>query len=460
MSSRIVHCLLWFLASIAMLALAVYVTSTYQASERLSALFIEWQTFLPLTLTWDQFLVVVTVFSVVLGAVVLGVCLSAVAWITARAALINRQESARLHASRREVAHVLEAHRLQYEQLVTLAQTLSKQLDKGALIQALVQSASRLTSSPQTNSAVSLWLMHFETETLHFQMGLYCDVSMFVQSKFAPTEEPIARVVLNKKPWLIPHYTEAKQLLRPEKVSRLGAATSMMLVPLVIEDNVLGILIICCHSDVLKGYQTQQHFYEAMWGELALALAIALQGELAILDRLTGVYNRDYFMRRLTQEIDRANRYHLPLTLLMIDIDDFKAVNDTLGHPQGDAVLKIVARVLKHEVRAIDLVGRYGGEEFIVMLPETGFGEDRACMSGSLVVAERIRKGVDDEFHGFQKPLSVTISVGVVVRRFPEDRQLEAKDLLRLADEQLYRAKTTGKNKVCMLTPEQQQPVA
>lgn len=88
------------------------------------------------------------------------------------------------------------------------------------------------------------------------------------------------------------------------------------------------------------------------------------------------------------------------------------------------------------------------------MLPETGFGEGGAAASGAMVVAERIRKSVDEEFHGLQKPLNLTVSIGVSVRRFPEGRETDYRDLIRMADEQLYRAKTTGKNKVCVLSPE------
>ena len=93
------------------------------------------------------------------------------------------------------------------------------------------------------------------------------------------------------------------------------------------------------------------------------------------------------------------------------------------------------------------------------MLPETGYGEETSAV-GALVVAERIRKAVDDQFHGLQKPLNLTVSLGVAIRRFPQDREADYRDLVRLADEQLYRAKTAGKNKVCVCLPEKTQEVS
>ena len=88
------------------------------------------------------------------------------------------------------------------------------------------------------------------------------------------------------------------------------------------------------------------------------------------------------------------------------------------------------------------------------MLPETGYGDETANSTGALVMAERIRKAVDDEFRGMQKPLNLTISIGVAVRRFPQDREMDYKELVRITDEQLYRAKTNGKNKLCALQHE------
>lgn len=162
--------------------------------------------------------------------------------------------------------------------------------------------------------------------------------------------------------------------------------------------------------------------------------------ELSITDDLTGLYNARYFYRRLEEEIARSRRYGRPLSLLFIDLDDFKRFNDTYGHLAGDRVLRKVARVLKESLRENDSAYRYGGEEFVIILPETGAEE--GC-----VAAERVRRRIEDcSFRGEEK-VKVTASVGVVEYR--EGDAIE--DFVRRADQAMYRAKAEGKNRVFLV---------
>jgi two-component system cell cycle response regulator len=164
---------------------------------------------------------------------------------------------------------------------------------------------------------------------------------------------------------------------------------------------------------------------------------------LARTDPLTQTHNRRALMERLTSELERARRYGLTLSLLMVDLDHFKLVNDTYGHPVGDEALRITARVLQREARTVDLVSRYGGEEFVVMLPETG-------EEGAVAVAERIRIRIAEQAilpgESYDKA-RVTVSIGVAA--VPSERVTTPEDLLSLADEALYRAKAEGRNRVC-----------
>jgi two-component system cell cycle response regulator len=161
---------------------------------------------------------------------------------------------------------------------------------------------------------------------------------------------------------------------------------------------------------------------------------------LAHTDPLTLVLNRRALVNRLMAEVDRARRYESVVTILMIDLDHFKGVNDTYGHLAGDQVLRDVAVLLQHEVRSVDIVARYGGEEFMVVLPETS-------TEGAVTFAERIRERIEAQtFESTGHSLLLTTSIGVAT--FPSARVASMEDLVARADEALYRAKAEGRNRV------------
>jgi diguanylate cyclase (GGDEF)-like protein len=155
-------------------------------------------------------------------------------------------------------------------------------------------------------------------------------------------------------------------------------------------------------------------------------------------DPLTGVGNRRQFMKRLGAEFGRAERAQRPLGLLVVDIDRFKAVNDSYGHQVGDAVLVAVARILVTAGRKYDTIARIGGEEFAIILPEVD-------TTRAIAVAERMRKRVE-EAAGTPALASVTISIGVA--HGPLSDKDDAEALMRRADENLYAAKAAGRNRV------------
>lgn len=164
--------------------------------------------------------------------------------------------------------------------------------------------------------------------------------------------------------------------------------------------------------------------------------------EVSITDALTHVYNRRYFMERLRQELKRVGRYGPPASLLMIDIDHFKRVNDTWGHQAGDTVLSGVASLIKSSLRETDIFARYGGEEFGLIATATN-------ADGAAVLGERIRGLVErSEFVHEEKSLRVTVSIGIATWSPGIKEDFDA--MIRLADEALYRAKHEGRNRVCI----------
>jgi two-component system, cell cycle response regulator len=178
--------------------------------------------------------------------------------------------------------------------------------------------------------------------------------------------------------------------------------------------------------------------------EKAYDLEHAVMGQeqlrhLAETDPLTNCFNRRALMEKLEQEMDRAARYATMLTGMMIDIDNFKQINDTHGHLVGDRVLKQLANLLKREQRSVDIVARYGGEEFVALLPETTSAESRNF-------AERIlRRVATHDFGEAGEAVRVTISIGIA--SYPDERVTDGESLLRLADSHLYRAKSDGRNR-------------
>ena len=158
----------------------------------------------------------------------------------------------------------------------------------------------------------------------------------------------------------------------------------------------------------------------------------------AVTDGLTGLYNHAFFLQALRQELLRSKRHGLRAALLLLDLDNFKAVNDERGHVEGDRVLMRAAAVVREGVREIDVAARYGGEEFAVLLPDTS-------RLGAFVVAERIRRRIEDRFARGRSV--VTVSGGIAV--FPDDAGTPA-DLIVQADAGLYGAKAAGKNRILL----------
>jgi diguanylate cyclase (GGDEF)-like protein len=172
--------------------------------------------------------------------------------------------------------------------------------------------------------------------------------------------------------------------------------------------------------------------------------------ELATIDDLTQLYNRRYFFERFNQEMERAKRYERPLSCILMDIDHFKRVNDTYGHLAGDMVLTDIARILKNHCRQSDLAGRYGGEELIVLLPETDF-------AGAMIIAERIREIIEkyEAVNGKGLVIQVTVSMGVASLSGAELRTIDKNErIVQYADDALLLAKKAGRNRIEVYHPE------
>ncbi|MDD5431827.1 MAG: GGDEF domain-containing protein [Candidatus Omnitrophica bacterium] len=163
--------------------------------------------------------------------------------------------------------------------------------------------------------------------------------------------------------------------------------------------------------------------------------------EMTIIDSLTKVFNRRYFLERFFEEFKRSKKLRLNLSFLMVDIDNFKSYNDHFGHLVGDAILREVSRIIKENIRQVDFVGRYGGEEIAIGLTETSIEQAR-------LASERIRKEIESrKIKIYDEEIMITVSIGIAA--FPNSAA-NPERLIENADKALYMAKHSGKNRVCL----------
>jgi diguanylate cyclase (GGDEF)-like protein len=227
------------------------------------------------------------------------------------------------------------------------------------------------------------------------------------------------------------------------KTGMMGTG-SMVSVPLVVKNRLVGVLNI--HNEKIDGFtEAELKLIQAVANQAAIAVENARLYErtrdLSNTDELTNLANRRHFQEILKRETAHARRYHSPFSLIMADIDNFKRFNDIHGHLIGDMVLKKVANLLLQNTRGIDLVGRFGGEEFIILLPKTD-------KEGAMAAAEKLRQRMAEErFLSHEHAGPLTLSLGIA--EFPTDSN-EIYELIDLADRALYQAKEAGRNRVAV----------
>ncbi|MES2460962.1 MAG: sensor domain-containing diguanylate cyclase [Armatimonadota bacterium] len=221
-------------------------------------------------------------------------------------------------------------------------------------------------------------------------------------------------------------------------------AGSMMAVSLRTMEDVFGALVVTAPE---PGTFTERHrdlFLQFARHVVYPILRLQLHA-LATTDTLTGLHNHRSFRRRLQEEVERAQRYDHPLSLIFLDLDHFKTVNDTKGHSAGDAILAQVGSVLRRCSRATDIAVRYGGEEMAVLCPETR--PDKA-----LILAERIREAIEEKVFALPSGGGMKITISLGIASLP-GHGLDAQGLIDAADRALYDAKSRGRNRVCVAAP-------
>ncbi|MCD8024438.1 MAG: sensor domain-containing diguanylate cyclase [Candidatus Gastranaerophilales bacterium] len=224
----------------------------------------------------------------------------------------------------------------------------------------------------------------------------------------------------------------------------LASVQSILCVPLIAKGDAIGVINISNKKDNMLFNQKDLEFMSSLANQAAIAIDNAKLYELATKDGLTKLYINRHFMTLLENEIRRCTRYKHNLSLIMIDIDDFKLVNDRHGHLAGDQILREVSNQILTTVRKIDVPARYGGEEFVIMLPETN-------KEGAAIIAERLRKNISSISITTNDEKVITATVSMGISQFPDHGQIP-QDIIEKADKALYNSKRNGKNVVSIYT--------
>ncbi|MEA3485837.1 MAG: sensor domain-containing diguanylate cyclase [Candidatus Aerophobetes bacterium] len=238
----------------------------------------------------------------------------------------------------------------------------------------------------------------------------------------------------------IPSLDISQEPLYPWNDGESKKFTSMLTVPLKVGNRNLGVFSVYTKKE-RKFSKSEVEMAEIFASQAALAIInrtyLDKFHRAAITEDLTGFYNAGYFRQRLNEEINRADRTHRPLSLLFVDLDHLKLINDSYGHFAGDKALRMVSEIIREYIRKVDIPARYGGDEIAVILPET---DDIQAFQ----VAERIRrKAAGNSFHN---NAHLTLSIGIAT--YPQDAA-QAQDLLKMADRAVYQAKQKGRNQIC-----------
>lgn len=346
----------------------------------------------------------------------------------------------------RQAALAIENHRQhldiyrKFDRLATVTaftESMTPGHNEQALLQTILDKSADLLLAEQG----SLMLLDHETEAL------------LMEATKGSVDEALEKIRIPKGVGIAGRVAELGEAILVEDIEndpRIGKksgsrykTSSFLSVPIKVEQRIMGVLNLAdkrsgevFNKEDLKLAQAFATHAGVILERNALSTQMDKLKKLSITDPLTGLLNRRYMKDRLEEELARSQRFNRQLSVMMLDLDGFKQYNDTFGHLAGDRALEAIAIVIMHSVRTIDIVARYGGDEFIIILPETG-------TSTALMIGDRLRRDISNA--NDQGRHMITASVGLAC--YPEHDATGA-NLLECADSALYRAKAVGKNRI------------
>lgn len=332
----------------------------------------------------------------------------------------------------------LERRNEELETLVEIGKALTSTLDLREVLSIIMEKVSLLLK-PKT---WSLLLLDEKTDELKFEIAVSPVAERLKDIRLRKGEGIAGWVALHGEPVLIPNVNEDLRFAREIDIAIAFTTRSIVCVPLKSKNRILGVI------------ELVNSLEEGLFSEADLKIvctmadyaAIAIENaryfekvhELAITDDLTGLRNSRHLLDLLDYEIDRARRYGNPLSLVFLDLDFFKDINDTHGHLVGSRLLTEMAQLINKHVRKSDVAARYGGDEFVVVLPNTG-------KDGAFTMASNLRRLIKDHYFLAEEGYRIRLTASFGVASYPADAQSKVA-LLRLADQAMYRVKDTTRD--------------
>ena len=330
----------------------------------------------------------------------------------------------------------LDQHLLELFTLYNISKTMNSTFETETLLNQLVKDISESMKIDK----IIIMLVTTVREEIYVASSAGFNCPSILDFRFKTGEGLYGKAVLTGKSKLIENVEDYSNVLPEELMT--PELNSVLIVPFLRRGEVLG--LICGYKDKPNRFdRSHEQLFNSVAEHVCLALENARLFEetkmMAITDGLTGLYNKQFFIDKLDLEMERARRKKHDLSIILMDLDNFKHYNDTNGHPAGDTLLRSFSSLINVVIRKIDIACRYGGEEFVIILPETD-------KSGATKVAETIvEKTAKYPFeHREKQPLGF-ISVSVGIASFPVDTS-EINEIVKKADEALYKAKAQGKN--------------
>jgi len=350
------------------------------------------------------------------------------------------QGTARANAEERRLLALLERRSEELETLVGIGKALTSTLDLREVLGAIMEKVSLLLRPKNW----SLLLVDDQSGDLRFEIAVSPAAEQLKGMRLKKGEGIAGWVALHGEPLLISDVS-ADPRFAPQVDQAVAFTTrSIVCVPLKSKNRVLGVVELLNNLD-------EGEFSEAdlkILSTIADFAAIAIENaryfeqvrELIITDDLTGLYNARHLLDVLDYEVDRAKRYGNPLSLVFLDLDYFKQINDTHGHLVGSRLLTEMGHLIRSHIRSADVAARYGGDEFVVVLPNTS-------KEGALTVASNLRERIKEHYFLAEQGYRIRITASFGVATYPEDAQTKLA-LIRLADQAMYRVKESTRDAV------------